>query len=127
MLLAPHLLRRSSRLWVLGLLGWLALALQGAVALPAVHPAIHGGMDAMAAAVVPHSAEMGVHPDTSDCCAAAGAAAHCACPATCTAVMPILPEGWILAALPPPVGPAGSPAGTAPHRFGSPPLRPPMV
>ncbi|HEU4670733.1 MAG TPA: hypothetical protein VFR91_08485 [Dyella sp.] len=124
---APHLLRRSPRLWALGLLAWLALALQAAVALPAGAPVPHHGAGVMATAAMPH------HPATTDAgsdaagCCGTPAAAHCACPAACTAAVPTLPEGWMLAALPPPSGPVAAPSGAAPQRFPRPPLRPPMA
>lgn len=126
MSLAPHLLRRSPRLWALGLLAWLALALQAAVAVPAGHPAMHGGMAAMATMTLHDAAKTDAHPGAADCCGAP-ATAHCACPAACTAAVPTLPDGWMLAVLPPPSGPAAPPAGAAPQRFGSPPLRPPLA
>lgn len=125
MLPAPHLLRRSPRLWALGLLAWLALALQGGGVLAAVHPAMHGGMGTLAAAAMHHAATLDAHTGMPDCCGAAGG--HCACPANCTAALPILPDSAVLAPLPPSGSPAGSAAGTAPRRFGSPPLRPPLV
>ncbi len=127
MLPVPHLLRRSPRLWALGLLAWLALALQGAGVLSAAHPVMRGGMaTSVAAAMHPHHPVTKYHAGASDCCGS-GANAHCACPAPCTAAMPILPESWMLATLPPAGGPAGGPAAEAPHRFGSPPMRPPLA
>jgi len=124
MTVAPRQLRRSARLWALGLLAWLVL--NGLPVMPTGHAMAMGSMGHASHAVAMAQAGMADHPEGDACCGSHGQVS-CHCPAPCVAAALPSVVAWTVVTRWPSAGPYPAATGRAPHRDDGPPLRPPLV